>query len=143
MLIYAFNSQLIRINSFSQNVNVQAKTKLNTALSSRPHGFHPFLSCCNSAAMQYKFRFDLYKENSYPLCKLKKCRLKKQNQNVSRRVLPFCYLLSFYFDSWKSFLIALILAFCASTSLVTSVNASSGHHLMHCGSPCSLQRSHT
>ncbi len=46
--------------------------------------------------------------------------------------------------SWKSFLIAPILAFCAKTSLVTTVMASSGHHLTHWGpSALSLHMSHT
>ena len=48
-----------------------------------------------------------------------------------------------FMASWKSFFTAVILAFCANTSLVTRSKASSGHHLMHCGSPLSLHKSQT
>ena len=48
-----------------------------------------------------------------------------------------------YGFSLNSFLMALSLAFWASTSLVTTVSASSGHHLTHCGpSVLSLHMSH-
>ena len=47
---------------------------------------------------------------------------------------------SFYLEAldsaavWNRFRTAFCLLFCAKTSAVTNVNASSGHHLTHCGS---------
>jgi hypothetical protein len=77
-------------------------------------------------------------------------KLKNEQKNVeiekkeNARLLN-CYLLAAFFSlaSWNRFFTALILAFCASISLVTKVKASSGHHLTHCGpSGSSLQLLH-
>ena len=60
-----------------------------------------------------------------------------RNRKLALRALGWVYFL-LASAVWNRFLTAFCRYFCANVSAVTYVNASSGHHLTHCGSLVSL-----
>jgi hypothetical protein len=58
-------------------------------------------------------------------------RKRKNTTHKKRRVGEAGKAVYFGLGFWNNLLMALILAFCASTSLVMTVSASSGHHFTH------------